>query len=87
MKMLRIKQCPDPMRWYSDKIGELVPYCGDVGDEYKSREPAGFTNFVQYADAYIEEFEPIIGTTPDQREALENRLASEVMAALAALEE
>ena len=53
MKMLKITQCADPLRWYADKIGELVPYLGDVGDEYKSREPTGFINFVQYEDASI----------------------------------
>ena len=43
------------MRWYSDLVGTLVPYLGDVGSEYKSREPAGYTNFVQYEDAEIVE--------------------------------
>lgn len=53
MKVLIIKQCPDGMRWYFNMIGETVAYLGDVGDEYKSREPAGHINFVQYADADI----------------------------------
>lgn len=41
------------MRWYRDLIGQTVPFLGDVGTEYKSREPAGFVNFVQYEDAEI----------------------------------
>ena len=53
MKELLIQQCPDGMRWYSDLVGERVPFLGDVGTEYKSREPAGYINFVQYDDAEI----------------------------------
>lgn len=54
MAQLLIKQCPDPMRWYSGMIGQKVPYLGDVGwGEYKSREPAGYINFVQHKDAEI----------------------------------
>ena len=55
-KKLLITQCPDSMRWYRNKIGELVDYLGDVGyGEYKSREPAGYINFVQHADAKVVE--------------------------------
>jgi len=53
MKKLLIKQCPDPYRWYAGLIGELVEFLGDVGNEYKSREPDGYINFVQYEDAEI----------------------------------
>ncbi len=53
MKQLLIKQCPDPMRWYRDLVGQYVEYRGDTGTEYRSREPAGYTNFVQYEDAEI----------------------------------
>ena len=55
MKRLLIKQCPDGMRWYRGLIGQTVPFLRDVGDEYKSREPAGYINFVQYEDAEIVE--------------------------------
>lgn len=41
------------MRWYADLVGQTVPFLGDVGGEYRSREPAGYINFVQYADAEI----------------------------------
>lgn len=50
---LLIARCPDPMRWYAGLVGQAVPYLGDVGTEYKSREPDGYVNFVQYADAMI----------------------------------
>lgn len=53
MKMLLIKQCPDKMRWYAGLVGENVPFLGDVGNEFKSREPDGYVNFVQYEDAEI----------------------------------
>ena len=52
MKLL-ITGCRDPMRWYASLIGETVPYLGDMGDEWKSREPAGYVNFVQYYDAEV----------------------------------
>jgi len=55
MKKLKIIGCDDAMRWYANKVGELVPYLGDVGTEYKSAEPAGYVNFVQYRDAIIVE--------------------------------
>ena len=53
--MLLIKQCSDPMRWYADKVGERVPYIGSEGDhyEYRSREPAGYINFVLKCDAEV----------------------------------
>ncbi|WP_143872547.1 hypothetical protein [Catenovulum sediminis] len=53
MKKLLIKQCPDPLRWYRRLIGQTVPFLGDVGTEYKSKEPEGYINFVQYEDAEI----------------------------------
>ena len=51
--MIKIIQCNDPLRWYADKVGELVPFEGDTGTEYQSRESAGYINFVQYEDAEI----------------------------------
>jgi hypothetical protein len=53
VRALLIKQCPDPCRWYAGLIGQTVPFLGDVGNEYKSREPEGYINFVQYADAEL----------------------------------
>jgi hypothetical protein len=53
MEMLKIIQCPDSSRWYAGKIGDTVPFLGDVGNEYKSIEDDGYINFVQYDDAVI----------------------------------
>ena len=50
---LKIVKCNDPLMWYSDKIGELVPYLGDTGSEYRSREGAGYVNFVKREDAEV----------------------------------
>jgi hypothetical protein len=52
--MLRITQCPDPLRWYAGFVGHLVPQRGELAhfslDEYLSNEPDGSSNFVQAAD-------------------------------------
>ncbi len=50
-----IQQCTDPLRWYHDKIGEIVPFLSDEGNEWKSREPSGCVNFVQYNDGELTE--------------------------------
>ena len=51
--MLKIIKCNDHMRWYANKIGELVPFLGYSNLEYKSREDAGYVNFVQHGDAEV----------------------------------
>ena len=53
MQMLRITQCRDPLMWYADLVGELVPYCGQWPEAYKSLEPAGYINRVEFEDAEI----------------------------------
>lgn len=53
MKMLRITKCTDPAMWYAALVGELVPYCGEWPDGYKSREPAGYSNIVKFEDAEL----------------------------------
>ena len=53
-RMLRIKRAKDPMMWYANLIGQLVPYLGEwPGDAYISREPAGHRNRVEFADTEI----------------------------------
>lgn len=52
-KVLLIKSCSDRLRWYRDKVGQTVPYLGTLDSEYKSREDAGYINFVQLEDAEI----------------------------------
>lgn len=55
MKALLITSKGDGMRWYADKVGEIVPLLAIERTEYKSREDAGYINFVQFADAKIVE--------------------------------
>jgi hypothetical protein len=55
MKALLITSHGDGMRWYADKVGEIVPLLAIEHTEYKSREDAGYINFVQFADAKIVE--------------------------------
>ena len=58
-KMVRITGCKDSHRWYSNMIGQTVPYLGttDTG-EYKTREPSGMVNFVLVGDAELVEVSP-----------------------------
>ena len=73
MKALLIKQCPDGLRWYRDLVGQCVPFINDTGTEYRSREPAGYTNFVQYEDAEIvEEQKTMMQITEKKTTLLEN---------------
>lgn len=59
MKQLKIIQCPDPLRWYADLVGELVPFDGHSGGMFKSSEVKGYINFVKYEDAEIVENQPL----------------------------
>lgn len=54
--MLKITKCTDPLKWYSRFIGNYVPYLGleeANTPEFRSREPAGYINFVHVDDAEI----------------------------------
>jgi hypothetical protein len=53
MKKILIKKCNDQQKWYADMIGFTVPYLGNTGQEFKSREPGGFVNFVSYTDGEV----------------------------------
>lgn len=53
MYMLQITQCKDPLMWYADKVGQLVPMLGAWAEGYKSKEPAGYINIVRFEDARI----------------------------------
>jgi hypothetical protein len=55
MKMLRITGAKDGLVWYAPLIGELVPFCGRWPEAYKSLEPAGYLNRVEFADAELVE--------------------------------
>ena len=53
MMKLKIVKCNDPLKWYAKLIGEEVPLLAIEKTEYKSREPAGYVNFVSKNDAEI----------------------------------
>ena len=57
MKMLKIISCDDNRKWYSNLIGQLVPLLSEEHGhyEYRSREPAGYINFVSKSDAEVVE--------------------------------
>lgn len=52
-KKLLITKCSDPLMWYADKIGQVVPYLGEKYGFYTSREDAGHTNVVNMDDAIL----------------------------------
>ena len=53
MKALKIVSCNDDRKWYSGLIGKVVPLLDIEEKEYKSREPAGYINFVSKEDAVV----------------------------------
>lgn len=53
MLKIKILKCNDQNKWYSSLIGELVPYSGDGGVEYESREPEGYINYVSKEDCIL----------------------------------
>ena len=58
MRAIKIKQCNDSKMWYAPYVGCYVPLLAEEEVEYKSREPAGYVNFVQRGDGevvYIDE--------------------------------
>jgi len=61
ISMLRVKTCSDPHRWYARLEGQLVPDLGyDPVSGWKSKERAGYTNYILSQDAErIEAFAPV----------------------------
>jgi|FLMP01.1.fsa_nt_emb hypothetical protein len=57
MKALLITSSGDGRVWYAGMVGQTVPLLAVERTEYKSREPHGYINFVQFADAKIVEVE------------------------------
>jgi len=51
--MLHITQCPDSRMWYSERVGQTVPYLGYWSEGFRSRDNGGFINIVKFADASI----------------------------------
>lgn len=56
MKKLKTINCSDPLMWYRDKVGQIVPFLFKISEGYMSREDAGFANIVlEKAAEIIEE--------------------------------
>ena len=52
IQMLRIHACSDSLRWYAHLVGRLVPAMGyDPINGWKSKERAGYTNYILSQDA------------------------------------
>ena len=66
MKALHILKCSDPLFWYKDYVGIVVPLVRVCYNEYISREPSGYTNIVRLEDAEIIEvdYEPTLRPLP-----------------------
>ena len=57
---IKITGCRDPRRWYAGLIGQTVPYLNEASNgEWKSRQPGGPVNFVQYYDGELIEEENV----------------------------
>lgn len=52
-RMLMITGCSNSSFWYAGKVGDVVRLLGLDGDEYITREPAGFVNIVKHCDAEV----------------------------------
>jgi hypothetical protein len=50
---IRIVSCNDPHRWYSKHIGEDFPLIAEESVEYKTRQPAGYINFILKKDSFL----------------------------------
>lgn len=57
MKAIKIKRCSDPMFWYRDLVGALVPFLREDTDFFISREPAGYSNIVRKTDCVVMDVE------------------------------
>jgi hypothetical protein len=52
-RIVYIKQCPDPLRWYRNLVGRWWEVESDEGIEYKCREPEGYINFILKEDCDV----------------------------------
>lgn len=57
MKVLKIIKCTDPLLWYREFVGKVVPYGGTWPECYRSREKDGFINIVHFEDAELQEID------------------------------
>lgn len=55
--MLKITKCQDRLKWYYHLVGKYVPLLDIEEKEFRSREEAGYINFVSLSDAEIIELD------------------------------
>jgi len=67
--ILLITQCNDPLKWYSNKVGQYVVCLGIEEKEYKSREDAGYINFVSKEDAILKRIVDATSVVLDLKDA------------------
>lgn len=48
-----IVSCNDNKKWYANLIGQTVDLLNIEKDEYMSREPAGYINFISKEDGVL----------------------------------
>ena len=48
-----ITHCTDPLMWYANRLGEIVPFVRSDEEHYWSREDAGYLNIVHKKDAML----------------------------------
>lgn len=53
LRLLKVTRCQDAMMWYAKMVGEYVPYGGFQSEQWRSREPAGYVNFIEPEDARV----------------------------------
>ena len=57
MKALKIINCSDPLMWYSERVGAIVPFLGEDNDYkgpiYWSRDSGGYKNIIFRKDAEL----------------------------------
>lgn len=58
MTYIKIVSCTDGMRWYKSYVGQIADYLPkyDTENEYGSREPDGYVNFILKKDGELLEY-------------------------------
>ena len=46
-----VQKCNDPMKWYADKVGQVVDIISEEATEFKARDNGGYVNFISKKDA------------------------------------
>lgn len=52
--LILVKDCSDRSRWYSQYIGQKFLLRKEHKDEYETRQPEGYINFILKKDAVLE---------------------------------